>query len=286
MPPTVSIPASAGPLVTPSLSESNSANHGYAGVDAGVDVGNAGGIEENAAAGKKESLLAYLAAVDRDHVPVPSEYTLLQQARARSGTVPSTSSATNNNILSGGGSSSSGKVRSTTSASGRPSTTLSTSATSRRAGGGAGVGAGAGVSAGGGAVGGGSGSAAMGNGGSSSAELQAALRQQSAEVERLLDARATQQALASQAMKEEYEAVIQRHLHFIDQLIQDKKDLAEKCERLVGELQTMDSTYATRLRALEDRQRHELKKQKDVRKGVGRLLVVLVSVLGTCVIVP
>ncbi len=91
---------------------------------------------------------------------------------------------------------------------------------------------------------------------------------QSAAVDRLLQARAEQHGASAIAMRAEYEATIARHLAFIDTLIGDKKALAGKCEHLVGELQALDSSFATKMKAMEERYRIELKKQKEVRHGM------------------
>ena len=50
--------------------------------------------------------------------------------------------------------------------------------------------------------------------------------------------------------KEEYEETIKRHLGFIDQLIDDKKNLSERCEQLVKELKQMDRKYSDKIRSL------------------------------------
>ncbi|XP_075072995.1 centrosomal protein of 131 kDa isoform X2 [Mixophyes fleayi] len=55
---------------------------------------------------------------------------------------------------------------------------------------------------------------------------------------------------------EQYEATIQRHLTFIDQLIDDKKALSERCESLVNELKQVDQKYATKITQMQDQ--HEM----------------------------
>jgi 5-azacytidine-induced protein 1 len=40
--------------------------------------------------------------------------------------------------------------------------------------------------------------------------------------------------------KEELEAIIERHLKFIDKLLQDKKALNERCEEMVKKLQVYE----------------------------------------------
>lgn len=83
--------------------------------------------------------------------------------------------------------------------------------------------------------------------------LEKALNQQ-----RELTIRHTQEAdkemqIRLEAQKADYEATIQRHLNFIDQLIDDKKVLSEKCEKLVKELKDAEKAYSDRLRLAEDR---------------------------------
>lgn len=52
--------------------------------------------------------------------------------------------------------------------------------------------------------------------------------------------------------KTEYEETVQRHLNFIDQLIDDKKTLSEKCESLVTELKQVDKKYSDKIRQMQD----------------------------------
>jgi chromosome segregation ATPase len=77
--------------------------------------------------------------------------------------------------------------------------------------------------------------------------------------------------------KAEYEGKIKQHLLFIDQLIQDKKELSANCEKLVNKLKQADTTYSTRLKALQDRYKVELTKQKEV--GVNTITCLLVFLL-------
>ncbi|XP_023863500.1 centrosomal protein of 131 kDa [Salvelinus sp. IW2-2015] len=56
--------------------------------------------------------------------------------------------------------------------------------------------------------------------------------------------------------KEQYEATIQRHLTFIDQLIDDKKALSERCEGVVGELKLVDQKYTKKIGQMQEQ--HEL----------------------------
>eukprot|EP00076_Gallus_gallus_P031938 XP_024997476.1 centrosomal protein of 131 kDa isoform X2 [Gallus gallus] len=59
-----------------------------------------------------------------------------------------------------------------------------------------------------------------------------------------------------QLQREQYEAAIQRHLAFIDQLIDDKKVLSEKCETVVAELKQVDQKYGKKLTQMQEQ--HEL----------------------------
>uniref|UniRef100_A0A8D0HBJ6 Centrosomal protein 131 n=1 Tax=Sphenodon punctatus TaxID=8508 RepID=A0A8D0HBJ6_SPHPU len=56
--------------------------------------------------------------------------------------------------------------------------------------------------------------------------------------------------------REQYEAAIQRHLTFIDQLIDDKKVLSEKCEAVVSELKQVDQKYTKKIAQMQEQ--HEL----------------------------
>ncbi|XP_029934004.1 centrosomal protein of 131 kDa isoform X1 [Myripristis murdjan] len=59
-----------------------------------------------------------------------------------------------------------------------------------------------------------------------------------------------------QLQKEQYEATIQRHLSFIDQLINDKKALSERCEGVVGELKQVDQKYTKKIAQMQEQ--HEM----------------------------
>uniref|UniRef100_A0A3B1JT43 Centrosomal protein 131 n=1 Tax=Astyanax mexicanus TaxID=7994 RepID=A0A3B1JT43_ASTMX len=59
-----------------------------------------------------------------------------------------------------------------------------------------------------------------------------------------------------QLQKQQYEATIQRHLAFIDQLIDDKKALSERCEGVVTELKQVDQKYTKKIGQMQEQ--HEL----------------------------
>ncbi|KAM5134857.1 centrosomal protein of 131 kDa [Mantella aurantiaca] len=63
---------------------------------------------------------------------------------------------------------------------------------------------------------------------------------------------------------EQYEATIQRHLTFIDQLIDDKKALSERCESLVIELKQVDQKYSSKIRQMQEQHDTEMKKLQEL----------------------
>ncbi|CAB3992815.1 centrosomal of 131 kDa isoform X2 [Paramuricea clavata] len=71
--------------------------------------------------------------------------------------------------------------------------------------------------------------------------------------------------------RQEYESTIQRHLSFIDQLIDDKKILSERCEELVKKLKETDKKYVDKISSLEQNHAAEIKKQKDVMQTAEKL---------------
>eukprot|EP00039_Didymoeca_costata_P009065 m.120102 g.120102 ORF g.120102 m.120102 type:complete len:570 (-) comp14346_c0_seq4:38-1747(-) len=60
---------------------------------------------------------------------------------------------------------------------------------------------------------------------------------------------------------------INRHLSFIDRLINDKKELAKQCEHLVEKLRTSESKFNKKLDALKATHQREILKQKEVEKS-------------------
>ncbi|WAQ95629.1 CP131-like protein [Mya arenaria] len=71
--------------------------------------------------------------------------------------------------------------------------------------------------------------------------------------------------------KEEYEETIKRHLSFIDQLIDDKKTLSERCETLVKELKQVDKKYQDRIKAITDKHNIDMQKLKDMHEAAEKL---------------
>uniref|UniRef100_A0A7N6C4Z4 Centrosomal protein 131 n=1 Tax=Anabas testudineus TaxID=64144 RepID=A0A7N6C4Z4_ANATE len=84
-----------------------------------------------------------------------------------------------------------------------------------------------------------------------------------------------------QLQKEQYEATIQRHLTFIDQLINDKKALSERCEGVVGELKQVDQKYTKKIAQMQEQHEmvwqilgplcEEIKKLKDLMSATEKI---------------
>ncbi|NWI27843.1 CP131 protein, partial [Sula dactylatra] len=71
--------------------------------------------------------------------------------------------------------------------------------------------------------------------------------------------------------REQYEAAIQRHLAFIDQLIDDKKVLSEKCEAVVAELKQVDQKYGKKITQMQEQHELEIKKLKDLMTATEKI---------------
>lgn len=74
-----------------------------------------------------------------------------------------------------------------------------------------------------------------------------------------------------QLQKEQYEATIQRHLTFIDQLIDDKKALSERCEEVVGELKQVDQKYTKKIAQMQEQHELEIKKLKELMSATEKV---------------
>ncbi|KAM9424452.1 centrosomal protein of 131 kDa [Pholidichthys leucotaenia] len=86
--------------------------------------------------------------------------------------------------------------------------------------------------------------------------LQTALSQQRELTMRNIKEVEEELSRSYQQQKEQYEATIQRHLTFIDQLISDKKVLNERCEAVVTELKQVDHRYTRKISQMEEQ--HEM----------------------------
>ncbi|KAM7381115.1 hypothetical protein PAMA_012107 [Pampus argenteus] len=74
-----------------------------------------------------------------------------------------------------------------------------------------------------------------------------------------------------QLQKEQYEATIQRHLAFIDQLINDKKALNERCEGVVAELKQVDQKYTKKIAQMQEQHEMEIKKLKELMSATEKI---------------
>uniref|UniRef100_A0A8C1HQC6 Centrosomal protein 131 n=1 Tax=Cyprinus carpio carpio TaxID=630221 RepID=A0A8C1HQC6_CYPCA len=74
-----------------------------------------------------------------------------------------------------------------------------------------------------------------------------------------------------QLQKQQYEATIQRHLTFIDQLIDDKKALSERCEEVVGELKQVDQKYTKKIAQMQEQHEMEIKKLKELMSATEKI---------------
>lgn len=84
------------------------------------------------------------------------------------------------------------------------------------------------------------------------AMLQTALMQQRELTVRHMKETEKEMSQRLRVQKEQYESTIQRHLAFIDQLIDDKKGLNEKCESMVNELKQMDQKYMKKIQQMQE----------------------------------
>ncbi|NXE12393.1 CP131 protein, partial [Lophotis ruficrista] len=71
--------------------------------------------------------------------------------------------------------------------------------------------------------------------------------------------------------REQYEAAIQRHLTFIDQLIGDKKALSERCEAVVAELKQVDQKYGKKITQMQEQHELEIKKLKELMSATEKI---------------
>ncbi|XP_031698508.1 centrosomal protein of 131 kDa isoform X2 [Anarrhichthys ocellatus] len=86
--------------------------------------------------------------------------------------------------------------------------------------------------------------------------LQTALGQQRELTVRHVKETEKELSRSFQLQREQYEATIQRHLTFIDQLINDKKLLTERCEGVLGELKQVDQKYTKKIAQMQEQ--HEM----------------------------
>ncbi|NWV43210.1 CP131 protein, partial [Grantiella picta] len=101
--------------------------------------------------------------------------------------------------------------------------------------------------------------------------LQTALTQQRELTDRHV--KQTEKELGHQLrlQREQYEAAIQRHLAFIDQLLNDKKVLSEKCEAVVAELKQVDHKYGQKINQMQEQHELEIKKLKELMSATEKV---------------
>ncbi|NXS86259.1 CP131 protein, partial [Erpornis zantholeuca] len=101
--------------------------------------------------------------------------------------------------------------------------------------------------------------------------LQTALTQQRELTDRHV--KQTEKELGQQLrlQREQYEAAIQRHLAFIDQLLDDKKVLSEKCEAVVAELKQVDHKYGQKISQMQEQHELEIKKLKELMSATEKV---------------
>ncbi|XP_037013712.2 centrosomal protein of 131 kDa isoform X2 [Artibeus jamaicensis] len=74
-----------------------------------------------------------------------------------------------------------------------------------------------------------------------------------------------------QRQRQHYEAAIQRHLCFIDQLIEDKKNLGDKCEAVVAELKQGDQLRKDREAQMREQHELEIKKLRELMSAAEKV---------------
>ncbi|XP_043353494.1 centrosomal protein of 131 kDa isoform X2 [Dermochelys coriacea] len=101
--------------------------------------------------------------------------------------------------------------------------------------------------------------------------LQTALAQQRELTVRHVEETEKELSHQLQLQREQYEAAIQRHLAFIDQLIDDKKVLSEKCEAVVAELKQVDQKYTKKISQMQEQHEREIKKLKELMSATEKI---------------
>lgn len=76
--------------------------------------------------------------------------------------------------------------------------------------------------------------------------------------------------LRCKSQKEEYEATLNRHVQFIQQLVEEKKALAVKCEGMAAEMRQQASKLEYERRISEDRLNNEIRRLKQVIQKINQ----------------
>ncbi|XP_043570915.1 centrosomal protein of 131 kDa isoform X2 [Chiloscyllium plagiosum] len=101
--------------------------------------------------------------------------------------------------------------------------------------------------------------------------LQTALAQQKELTVRHMKEAEKEMCQRIKMQKEQYESTIQRHLAFIDQLIDDKKGLSAKCESMVNELKQVDQKYSKKIQQMQEQNELEIKKLKEIMSATEKI---------------
>ncbi|NXI85562.1 CP131 protein, partial [Rhipidura dahli] len=101
--------------------------------------------------------------------------------------------------------------------------------------------------------------------------LQTALTQQRELTDRHVQQTEKELGHQLRLQREQYEAAIQRHLAFIDQLLDDKKVLSEKCEAVVAELKQVDHKYGQKITQMQEQHELEIKKLKELMSATEKV---------------
>ncbi|XP_060700450.1 centrosomal protein of 131 kDa isoform X2 [Hemiscyllium ocellatum] len=101
--------------------------------------------------------------------------------------------------------------------------------------------------------------------------LQTALAQQKELTVRHMKEAEKEMCQRIKMQKEQYESTIQRHLAFIDQLIDDKKGLSAKCESMVNELKQVDQKYSKKIQQMQEQHELEIKKLKEIMSATEKI---------------
>ncbi|XP_045693497.1 centrosomal protein of 131 kDa isoform X2 [Phyllostomus hastatus] len=100
--------------------------------------------------------------------------------------------------------------------------------------------------------------------------LQRALAQQRDLTARRVEETEKELGRQLRQQREHYEAAIQRHLSFIDQLIEDKRNLGDKCEAVVAELKQGDQRRKDREAQLREQHELEMKQLRELMSAAER----------------
>ncbi|XP_049624667.1 centrosomal protein of 131 kDa [Suncus etruscus] len=101
--------------------------------------------------------------------------------------------------------------------------------------------------------------------------LQRALAQQRDLADRRVKDTEREMGRQLRQQREHYEATIQRHLCFIDQLIDDKKLLSEKCEAMVAEIRRAEQRHREQTAQVQEQHQLEIKKLKEVMSATEKV---------------